>query len=280
MVRLRGAATLGLLLALLPGCGALPAPAAATLPTPQVVALRFEPAEATPGSVVKAQAVVLGGSGEAGRWSRCDERPPASSDLAVAQRCIQSPSEPVAVGASVELQVPEEACARFGPESPPPVSGQPPERPVDPDATGGWYQPFVVQLDEHAWVATGRLRLRCTPDRVPASLSATFRAEVPPNRNPKLGGLVRESSVEGVERWLASWEPSEAEGYRYLLPGETALRSATEQLALSWERVGGETLSIESGAGWSRLTWRPGAAAALVAVLRDDRGGLDAQLPP
>jgi hypothetical protein len=47
-------------------------------------------------------------------------------------------------GESATAIVPANTCSLFGPNPPPPLPGQPPGRPVDPDPTGGYYQPVSV----------------------------------------------------------------------------------------------------------------------------------------
>jgi hypothetical protein len=84
-------------------------------------------------------------------------------------------------GAQAEAVLPEDACQRFGPQRPDPKPGEPSGRPVDPDPTGGFYQPVVAWLDDAA--ALGGARLAC------AIRDATFTRRYKRNQNPELSAF-------------------------------------------------------------------------------------------
>jgi hypothetical protein len=136
----------------------------------RILAVRSLPAEARDGEAVDLEALVASAdpSAEPGiTWSLCVDRKPLSELGPVSPRCLTSP-EPVpdvterveGTGSSVSTVLPGDACRLFGPELPEPKPGEPAGRPVDPDPTGGFYQPFVAWLDGEAVLASTRIACR------------------------------------------------------------------------------------------------------------------------
>jgi hypothetical protein len=171
----------------------------------RVVAVQSQPAEAAEGEAVTLRALVVAADRSAEpelAWSLCLARKPLSELGPVSPECLISPqAEPevrasLGRGAEAEALLPEDACQRFGPQRPDPKPGEPAGRPVDPDPTGGFYQPVVAWLADTA--ALGAARLTCQ------IRDTTFTRRYKRNRNPELtafdvlraDGSVLESSAD------------------------------------------------------------------------------------
>ena len=83
--------------------------------------------------------------------------------------------------------LPELACQLFGPERPDPKPGEPAGRPVDPDPTGGFYQPVLAWLDGD--VVVGGVRITCGLFNVSPSVSTDFTGRYQLNENPVIERL-------------------------------------------------------------------------------------------
>lgn len=160
----------------------------------QVLALQFEPAEAAPKDASSVTALVA--SNEDGgatnvRFDLCLARK-ALSDLGpVSPECISPKTGSDSVinlgrGTNVEFDVPEDACRLFGPQRPSAEPGQPPGRPVDPDATGGFYQPVVARAAD---AVLGGLRLDCGLPGGSQAQVAEYNKQYTANTNPTLTSL-------------------------------------------------------------------------------------------
>jgi len=83
-------------------------------------------------------------------WALCDQPKPPTESNSVSSSCADSYANPGVAGTTpttYSAPVAYDACARFGPEVPPPTKeGQPSIRPRDADITGGYYQPVRVEL--------------------------------------------------------------------------------------------------------------------------------------
>src|SRR5688572_26759007 len=115
----------------------------------RVLAVIAEPPEAGEGDRVVLSALVASPVGAASAlvsYSFCLTRKPLSELGPVDPSCLSGTGELVALGqgARVEGSIDRGACSLFGPRRPTPEPGQPAGRPVDPDATGGFYQPVMA----------------------------------------------------------------------------------------------------------------------------------------
>jgi hypothetical protein len=118
----------------------------------RLLGVRATPAEAVPKAQVTLEALVGGPNGAVPsasvEWALCNARKPLAELEPVNPECLQSPTGADFVllgdGPRAIATIPDVACRNFGPEVPQPVDGQPPGRPVDPDSTGGYYQPVQV----------------------------------------------------------------------------------------------------------------------------------------
>lgn len=156
---------------------------------PRVVAVQSDPPEAAEGEAVAWRALVVAAAPSTGAldWSLCLDRKPLSELGPVSPACLISPTaepgvrESLGSGSETEGLLPDDACQRFGPQRPDPKPGEPAGRPVDPDPTGGFYQPVVAWLDDTA--ALGATRIAC------AIRDASFTRRYKRNQNPELSAF-------------------------------------------------------------------------------------------
>jgi hypothetical protein len=260
---------------------------------PRFLAVRAEPAEAAAGATVALTALLVDESGPvlgpAPSWAFCLANRPAADDNTVADACLDDGSpalRPLAAGpGALEAAgaLPLEGCQVFGSEPPPPGPGEPPVRPQDPDASGGYYQPVRVEWPGGGRVAFGQVRLACALPSAPAAVVQDFRARYQRNQNPRLLGLRGAATVAPGERvaLTAEWASDAAEQYVSYDLARVALADRAEVLRLSWfatlgaleADASGPLEGTEAAVGW-RAPDAPGTVH-LWAVLRDDRGGMD-----
>ena len=161
----------------------------------RVLALRSSPAEAAPDARVTYDALFVGpdgaGSPDALEWALCNQRKALTESGTIARACLQLESD--ALAALEPQSVPRDACETFGPTPKTPKPGEPNLRPVDPDTTGGFYQPVrvaVVSEDEQTRFAVGVTRLTCALGGATQEQSAEYNRKRRPNENPHLDALV------------------------------------------------------------------------------------------
>jgi hypothetical protein len=247
-------------------------------------------------------------------WTLCTDRKPLSELGPVSERCLAGPDLPEDVGivlgrgATISATVPENACQLFGPERPDPEPGKPAGRPVDPDATGGFYQPVLAWLDGK--VVLSGIRINCGLLHVPPEISTDYAARYSLNENPVIDrleflggdGSVAASVENGGDATLqaggtytirAMWaacpstsssdEPgcTGAESYVVYDPATFVLDEKSEALVVAWYATDGrfdsERTGPKTGGGpgsENRFSAPSGGAVRLWAVLRDDRGGI------
>lgn len=169
-----------------------------TIRTPRILAVRSVPAEARPGGSVQLTALVaapppFAAPAEQLEWALCTTRKPLTELGPVAQECIDgfagAREDFVRLGraATVSATVPQDACRRFGPAAPPAEAGGAAARPVDPDRTGGYYQPVIVGGD--VGTALASVRIACGLAGVPNAESVRFTQGYRPNENPAIDRL-------------------------------------------------------------------------------------------
>jgi hypothetical protein len=163
---------------------------------PRVIAVQSDPAEAEPRDMVKYSVLYVGPAGTVAMpafdWSYCEERKPLAELGPVNPICLLPGNgasfEPVGVGAQVEGTVPASACQNFGPDVPPAVAGMPQPRPVDPDPTGGYYQPLRVTGPDGT-ITLGETRLSCGAGGAPAVVGVEYGHRYHVNTNPAMDSL-------------------------------------------------------------------------------------------
>jgi hypothetical protein len=278
--------------------------------TPRVLAIRAEPAEAPPGGKVALTSLYVDANGDvtggAMDWAFCLDRNPLANLDPVNPTCAAGAGAGLlhlggAIG--VTSAVPTDACKQFGPEVPSPQPNQPPGRPVDPDVTGGFYQP--VRFAAGGEVAVGLVRITCGFPGATSDQLDDLNAHDHPNTNPALDALTDPSlgtlaplgtgmnHVAPGQRltlrahWAAcdpqATSCSGAEGYALLDPASHAVVHAREQMRVSWLTTAGSFDADHTGRGatdqasTSDNAWTapssPGTVRIWV-VLRDDRGGV------
>ncbi|MDX2050905.1 MAG: hypothetical protein SFV15_00850 [Polyangiaceae bacterium] len=168
----------------------------ALVDSPRVLAIRAEAAEAAPEQSVKLSVLVAAPPGVAiptPNWAFCSARKPLAELGPVASDCLLPESagfttrEAIGSGLDAEASLTKDACRQFGPIRPEPKPGQPAGRPVDPDVTGGFYQPVVLELGSE--VALGSVRLICGLTGLPREESVKYNAQYRANTNPVIDEL-------------------------------------------------------------------------------------------
>ena len=166
---------------------------------PTLLAIQAEPAEAAPGKDVQLSALI--GTPEANgaipelRWGLCIARKPLTELGPVNSICIQAPSGrekqiiDLGSGLTVTATLPMDACRLFGPSLPEPMNGEPAGRPVDPDPTGGFYQPISATLRDPAVTSMGSVRIFCPPSGLDQEQAASFNSKYRNNQNPFIDQL-------------------------------------------------------------------------------------------
>ena len=268
---------------------------------PRILAITAEPPEAAPGSAVTLTAVVAGPEGPAApglEWAFCNTPRPLSENGPVDRDCATGPLPPAAPPApSILANLPVEACRLFGPETPPRVGDRPPQRPRDPDPTGGYYQP--VRAAGAGPVAFGAVRILCNLASAPLEAAVELRRRYRPNQNPRgaeisavLDGQAVPLDAVPIDRSIelvARWSEEAAEVYLAFDPTAQALRERREAVRVSWYVTAGTIVPQKTGraetdpATTVSTTWRPppdarpGQPTFLWAVFRDSRGGVSAE---
>jgi hypothetical protein len=271
---------------------------------PRVLALRSEPAEAKPGQTVTLHALVAAPDGTQAEaeldWSLCLARRPLSTLAPIAPECAALLDDPEVLdalgsGASVTATLPADGCRRFGPEPPAATAGEPTGRPVDPDPTGGYYQPILAQLLDDDSVNLLQVRITCGLAGATQAQAAEFQTRYEPNVAPTIERvLLRDGDIDllaadpparvGTEQSVelrVSW--AEAETHVYFDPITLEIDTRREAISVAWYTTAGRLAQARTGraaddlATHSDNTWIAPSEAGLVwfwAVLRDDRGGV------
>jgi hypothetical protein len=157
---------------------------------PRVLALRADPAESEEDGAVALSALAVAPDGSTANveFGLCLDRKPLTELGPVSPRCVRARVEEPGVlsllggGESVTARVPSDACTLFGPERPDPKPGEPSPRPVDPDLTGGFYQPIVAWLGSD--VTLGAIRLKCPLSGASRDATIDYNRRYRPNQNP------------------------------------------------------------------------------------------------
>jgi hypothetical protein len=170
---------------------------------PIVLDVKSEPAEADPldpmHDTVQLTALYVDRDGPIANgdidWAFCTARNPLANLGSVNPQCLE-PGEaswfvPIGQGPQVTGALPTIACRQFGPDVPEPTPGQPQGRPVDPDPTGGYYQPARLTIPSDAGALTGiaETRLICGNGLATGSAAPDYNRRYHPNTNPAVASL-------------------------------------------------------------------------------------------
>ena len=253
------------LVLLLGGCTPTLGGDPARVDSPRILAVWAEPPEARPGEVVTLQALVAGADGPTFAW--CTEARAVAENRVASQGCLVG--EAVA-STPAAATVPADACALFGSEPPPAGPGEPPRRPADPDATGGYYQP-VRATAAGAPPALGRVRVRCALPGAPAEVAVRFATEARPNQNPRVAAAEPVEAQEETQGEFTLAITLEApETYLAYDVATATLSTRTEAHRATWYTDSGTLTGDLAGARWVP----EGRPAQAWVVVRDDRGGV------
>ncbi len=165
----------------------------------RVLGVQATPAEGAPSASVTFTALVVDENGPVANaaiaWDFCDARNPLANLGPVSPECLEPGdvnlvplgSGPVASGA-----IPAIACRQFGPEVPEVMGNQTPGRPVDPDATGGYYQPvsLFVPTPSGETTALYGTRISCGLAEGSSDVANDYLARYHLNVNPAVASLV------------------------------------------------------------------------------------------
>jgi hypothetical protein len=181
---------------------------------PRLLAAQATPPEGPTGATFTLSALYVDENGprdpSAIDWATCLSPKPLGQPDAVDTACFVDAASflvPLGKGATVQGAIPADGCLLFGPESPPPQPGQPSARPVDPDATGGFYLPVRLETADGGWAAA-RERIQCTPSGLTQSVLTAFTSGYRPNANPVVSAL----SVVTADGSVTAVTPDGAQG--------------------------------------------------------------------
>ena len=168
---------------------------------PRLLAIRTEPAEAAPGDLIDVTALYAGADGTIDApeidWAFCTARRPLAELGPVAPSCLEEEDRSLVRlgrGESVSGRVPVDTCRLFGPDPPPSEPGQPSGRPVDPDITGGYFQPLIAR-SEDAELSLFRMRIACGLAKATQRQAAEYRRRYQRNAAPRVDSVAH--MVEG-----------------------------------------------------------------------------------
>lgn len=163
---------------------------------PSLLAISSTPAEAAPPASIAYRALYVDQNGPRSAdlsWAFCVARQALTDPGTVSPDCLQPSSDeltPIGTGATAAGPLPSDACRLFGPDSPDEVAGMPAGRPVDPDPTGGFYQPVRLLVQDPGPVSTiGATRIACGLAGGNATLSSAFAASYRANESPAIASL-------------------------------------------------------------------------------------------
>ncbi|MEY4578837.1 MAG: hypothetical protein RL701_3540 [Pseudomonadota bacterium] len=165
--------------------------------TDRILGVRSLPAEAKPNSDVQYEALFVNRDGEQSGdvldWALCNQRKALTQSGTISKNCLflEAPAlDLLGEGSSTLATLPRDACETFGPTPRTPLPGQPNFRPVDPDTTGGYYQPVrVLARAEQQIFAAGMTRLACGLGGATQEQAADFNRRYRFNENPKLSAV-------------------------------------------------------------------------------------------
>lgn len=203
MVNVRARTGMALCLALVSACKPDIGGSPSIIDSPRVLAIKSEPAEAAPKSTTPTEitwsALYVGAGGDEDAsvlaWALCTDRKALATAGEISPDCLV-PAGPALItlgdGAAVAGELPDDGCRQFGPNPPLPAPGEPAPRPMDPDSTGGFYQPLRVAANEPDGddYTVGLTRISCGLARVSAEQSTDYDNRYRANENPALTSVL------------------------------------------------------------------------------------------
>lgn len=208
---------------------------------PKLLAIASSPAELKGEESTTLSALVAAPPGVAAptvSWSVCLERKPLTELGPVNAKCLDSGGDTARIdlgqGASATATLPEDTCRLFGPRRPMQTADGPVGRPVDPDITGGFYQPVVADLDGVA--SLGAVRIDCDPANLNRDDALRYRELYRVNENPRVGSLSYGVDDEPADREL----PIDGSAFEIKAGSRLTLRASWDEC--STESVCGDGL--------------------------------------
>ncbi|HSZ82317.1 MAG TPA: hypothetical protein VLA14_08545 [Polyangia bacterium] len=218
---------------------------------PQILAVRGQPAEAAPGTMVKYDLLAVDSTGTVADptvdWAQCHIPKSPADPNAVSAACLAIPDDagpaPTFTAAMPQGTIPGpdggtiniDACQHFGPDAP---SDMPGVRPRDPDVTGGYYQP--VRANWHADPATltgfDLERIRCDLANAPADITAMYNAGYQLNTNPSVASITLDPDASPVVLF--------ASGMPAPVPAVTASAGQAVTLRVAWPAASAESYLV------------------------------------
>jgi hypothetical protein len=275
---------------------------------PTILAIRGTPPESAEGGMATYDALTVDLTGTVAApqidWALCLAPNPPANGNDVANACLTIPDDTTMPAPTFTATLSSNACTLFGPDAPPPMKGQPPMRPADPDTTGGFYQPVRAtwQSDAGPLLAFALQRITCRLANAPTDIAAMYAAEYVPNNNPLVADLVLDPAGAATPLYVAGQTTAATvpAGQKVTLQADFSADSAEtfwfwnvltlglelqrESLRLSWFATGGAFEHDATGRSQTEMetftqnVWTapvtPGPVYFWV-VLRDDRGGID-----
>ncbi len=163
---------------------------------PSLLAITSTPAEAAPPAVVSYRALYVDEDGPRSAdlaWAFCTARQALTDPGTVSPDCLApggAALTPLGSGPTASGALPSDGCRLFGPDPPDTVAGMPAGRPVDPDPTGGFYQPVRLLVRDPADVySIGATRIACGLEGGTAALASEFAQSYRLNENPAIASL-------------------------------------------------------------------------------------------
>jgi hypothetical protein len=274
----------------------------------RILAIRGMPPEASEGTAVNYDVLAVNPGGTVAApdigWLQCLDPDAPAEVNDVSNACLTEP-DAGPPSPTFMANIPSNACMLFGPETPSPMPGQPPQRPADPDTTGGFYQPIRATWQSAGALAFALERITCPLLQAPGPDATTFAMSYVPNTNPTLADVVFDPTGGNVPLYAAGQAapppPAAASaGKTYTLQADFSADSAEtflywdivslmlvdqrESLRLSWfttdgaydldttGRTSAETETFTQNS-WTAPT-TPGPVYFWF-VLNDSRGGVD-----
>ncbi len=273
-----------------------------------LLAVRGDPPEALPGanvtySFLLASPVDGTVSNADATWDVCmTPKPPAVSN-SVSSTCTQNPDPAtITAGQTFASAIPTTACSLFGPVAPPPVAGQPPVAPRNPDSTGGYYLPVRLRVNTASAEELSGFafeRIQCNLASAPVSAIQAYNSQYTPNHPPgidhtdlvdaagnrlSLDSGTQNAAIGSVLSVEATFAAGAAETFPVYDQQSEALVNQQESLHMSWFVTGGtfehDRTGVAAGQTASSTSnqWTAPAQNGTIylwLVLRDSRGGVD-----
>ena len=279
----------------------------------RVLAVRADPAESAPKTPIAFSALVVDATGTLRDapidWAFCNQRKPLAELGPVSPLCMTRDDDfltELGVGAGVTTTLAETACKEFGPDVPEVKMGEPAGRPVDPDPTGGYYQPLRLALPGSGVDAftLERARIACGIVGATSQQLVDFRTRYRPNANPSVDALTADGAPLVVEgsgapgvvaagarvtlraSWATCTDPTKdcggAEPYVVFDLASRSIVDRREAFRVSWFATAGSFDHDHTGRDadeidpFSENAWTApmqGGTVHVWIVLRDERGG-------